>query len=157
MTHFTLYLRSTFKISINYICKLEVGCQKPEDILFLSPWTWFQQTMKCNTEERRAGSQSRIQELHCKYGFTQIYTIFIIEIKHTNYTHFFFFFFLNHTSEVPLLIPKEYIYVIFFCITFLKDSKWITMILHQDPKDNTTTLLDTGQSVNESWQRSNLE
>ena len=57
-----------------------------------------------------------------KYGSTQIYTIFIIEIKHTNKLHTFLFFF-NHTSEVPLLIPKEYTYVIFFCTTFLKDSK----------------------------------
>lgn len=78
--------------------------------------------MKCNTEERRAGSHSRTQELHCKYSFTQICTIFIIEIKQTNYA-LFYYFFLNHTSEFPLLIPKEYTHMIFFYITFLKDSK----------------------------------
>lgn len=116
--------------------------------------------MKCNTEEKRAGSQPWIQELSCKYGFTQSYTIFITEIKHAKNLHIFnvfSFFFLTLTLQrSPSLLPI-YIYLTFFCITLLKDSKWLTMMLHQDPEDSTTILLYTGKSVNESWQRSNLE
>lgn len=63
--------------------------------------------MKCNTEEIRTGSQPWIQELHWRYGFTQIYTIFITKIKHANYTYLSLFF-KNSTSEIPLLIPKEH-------------------------------------------------
>lgn len=57
-------------------------------------------------------------------------------------THVYLCFFSN-TSEIPLLIPKEHAHI-FFCITFLKYSKQITMILNQAPEVNTTILLDIG-------------
>lgn len=117
MTHFTLYLRSTFKISINYICKLEVGCQKTEDILFLSskhdfsrPWNVI---LKKEGQDHNHGFRNRT----ARTVLQEAAPFFMTEIKHRNKLHIFllfvFVFLKNHISEASFLVSKEFMYIIF--------------------------------------------
>lgn len=101
MTHFTLQLRSTFKISINYICKLEVGCQKTEDILFLSPKHDFSRPWNVILKKEEQDHNHRFRNCTARTVLHKAAPIFMIEIKHRNKLHIFplFFCFLRITFQ----------------------------------------------------------
>lgn len=131
MTHFTLYLRSTFKISINYICKLEVGCQKTEDILFLSskhdfsrPWNVI---LKKEGQDHNHGFRNRTA---CTV-LQEAAPFCMTEIKHRNKLHisllFVFVFFFKESHFRGFISCFKGVYVHYFsCVTLLKDSKWLS-------------------------------
>lgn len=98
MTHFTLYLRSIFKISINYICKLEVGCQKTEDILFLSPKHDFSRPWNVILKKEGQDHNHGFRNCTACTVLQEAVPIFMIEIKHRNKLHIFFLYFFLRTT-----------------------------------------------------------